>query len=253
MDLPDVRISVQWRATCDMCDLWQRFGRVARTTGEEGTGILFYEKAHLDATRAQKKATAEKRKAVGDGGPPAKKRAILATGSGNDAAASQIPSNNDQALVMHPEIDTEDSLMVDSCEIERKAKYNQRASTNIVPTKKTKNVKDSNPALDMYGPLDDFINAGTREDVRCRHTPVKLYFDGPIRIPGQFFTVLVLPPVRTDRPFHPRRPPPLRQDSTCRLQPLRTALLSSLLRYLQPGALRQTLHQPAASKTRPRT
>ncbi|KAF7966472.1 hypothetical protein HWV62_38172 [Athelia sp. TMB] len=139
MDLPDVDIVAQWRATCDMCDLWQRFGRVARATGREGTGILFYQKAHLDGAREHKKAVLVKLR------------------------------------------ETEEDALTNSREIERKAKYNQRASSSVVATWKSKNVKDTNPALDMYGPMDDFINAGTREDVHCRHKPVKLYFDGPTK------------------------------------------------------------------------
>lgn len=183
MDLPDVELVVQWRATCDMCDLWQRFGRVARATGREGTGLLFYEKAHLDASREQKKVTAAKRKADGDaaGGPPAKKRA---TGARSNAAVSQTSNNQDEASAIGQEIGAEDDPIGNSTDIERKAKYNQRASSSVTTTRKPKNGKDSNPALDMYGPLDDFINAGTREDVRCRHQPVKLYFDGPIRPAG---------------------------------------------------------------------
>lgn len=81
------------------------FGRVACTTGEEGTGLLFYEKMHLDAT--QQKKTAEKQKPVGDGGgPPTKKRAVLVIGGGTSTvpAASRIPSDDDQVSVTDPEL-----------------------------------------------------------------------------------------------------------------------------------------------------
>ena len=44
MDLPDIKIVVQWKATCDLCTLWQRLGRVARGPGEVGTAILLVEK-----------------------------------------------------------------------------------------------------------------------------------------------------------------------------------------------------------------
>jgi superfamily II DNA/RNA helicase len=48
MDLPDVEIVVQWKATCDLCTLWQHFGRVARGQGKEGVAILLVEKKDTD-------------------------------------------------------------------------------------------------------------------------------------------------------------------------------------------------------------
>ena len=44
MDLPDIKTVVQWKATCDLCTLWQRFGRAARGADQEATAILFVEK-----------------------------------------------------------------------------------------------------------------------------------------------------------------------------------------------------------------
>ncbi|KAH6891607.1 P-loop containing nucleoside triphosphate hydrolase protein [Coprinopsis sp. MPI-PUGE-AT-0042] len=48
MDIPDVDIVIQWKATCDMCMLWQRFGRVARGWGCTGVAILLVEKKNTD-------------------------------------------------------------------------------------------------------------------------------------------------------------------------------------------------------------
>lgn len=95
MDLSDVRIAVQWRATCDMCDLWQRFGRVARESGKEGTGLLFYEKAHLDDYCERKKTNAQtkKRKALEVGGQPAKRLAKDSATSTSDALTATSSSN----------------------------------------------------------------------------------------------------------------------------------------------------------------
>lgn len=179
MDLPYVHAAVQWRATCDMCDLWQRFGRVARETGNEGTGILFYEKAHLDDSRDRKKTNAEakKRKAIEDGNRPAKRPA-----TDPKLAAS---SSSTQAVSSHAwEIGMADPVVVVR-ETNRKASYAKRAPKE--PTKKAKATGDEDRReVDICGPLDDFINARGRDEVSCRRAPVKLYFDGPIRIPGEF-------------------------------------------------------------------
>ncbi|KIL55528.1 hypothetical protein M378DRAFT_188664 [Amanita muscaria Koide BX008] len=47
VDLPDIEIIVQWRATCSLCTLWQRFGRAARGSGYDAVAILLFEKKYL--------------------------------------------------------------------------------------------------------------------------------------------------------------------------------------------------------------
>ena len=63
MDLPNIKIVVQWKATCDLCTLWQRFGRVARGRDAVGTAILLVEKKDTDEERVAKAERAAKRKA----------------------------------------------------------------------------------------------------------------------------------------------------------------------------------------------
>ncbi|KAI0699968.1 P-loop containing nucleoside triphosphate hydrolase protein [Cytidiella melzeri] len=53
VDVPDVDFVGQWRATCDMNTLWQRFGRVGRGPGTEGVAVLFAESKYFDDTRAK--------------------------------------------------------------------------------------------------------------------------------------------------------------------------------------------------------
>ncbi|KII86188.1 hypothetical protein PLICRDRAFT_114870, partial [Plicaturopsis crispa FD-325 SS-3] len=56
LDLPDIRIVIQWKATCDLCSLWQRFGRAARGLGQEAIAIFFVEKKYFDEERKKKVA-----------------------------------------------------------------------------------------------------------------------------------------------------------------------------------------------------
>lgn len=70
MDVPDIEIVIQWRATCHLATLWQRLGRAARNKQLMGTGLLFAEKEHFDdeqEARAIRKTQCEntrKRKAA---------------------------------------------------------------------------------------------------------------------------------------------------------------------------------------------
>ncbi len=69
MDLPNIEIVVQWKATCDMCTLWQRFGRVARGVGRSGTAILLVERKDTEDERRSKfeKSAAKQRAKEGSG------------------------------------------------------------------------------------------------------------------------------------------------------------------------------------------
>ncbi|KAG2131986.1 uncharacterized protein EDB93DRAFT_1094132, partial [Suillus bovinus] len=51
MDVPDIEIIIQWRATCHLATLWQRLGCAARNKQLMGTGLLFTEKEHFDDKR----------------------------------------------------------------------------------------------------------------------------------------------------------------------------------------------------------
>jgi hypothetical protein len=61
MDLPDIKTIVQWKATCNLCTLWQCFGQAACGAGEEATAILFVEKKDTDEERTLKAEHAAQR------------------------------------------------------------------------------------------------------------------------------------------------------------------------------------------------
>ncbi|KAF8168693.1 P-loop containing nucleoside triphosphate hydrolase protein [Pholiota molesta] len=62
MDIANIETVVQWKATCDLCTLWQRFGRCARGAGLRGTAILLVEKKDTAEERQTKALHAAKRK-----------------------------------------------------------------------------------------------------------------------------------------------------------------------------------------------
>jgi len=43
MDLPNIKIVVQWKAACNLCTLWQCFGHVVHGQDAVGTAILLVE------------------------------------------------------------------------------------------------------------------------------------------------------------------------------------------------------------------
>lgn len=69
MDIPDIEVVVQWRVTCNLDTLWQRFGRAARGQGTTALAVLLAESKYFDdeiATarkRVKKRGEAKKRNA----------------------------------------------------------------------------------------------------------------------------------------------------------------------------------------------
>ncbi|XP_006463784.1 hypothetical protein AGABI2DRAFT_152855 [Agaricus bisporus var. bisporus H97] len=59
MDIGDMDVVVQYKVTCDLCTLWQRFGRAARSPGRQGFGILLVEKK--DTSQGRKSAGSKRK------------------------------------------------------------------------------------------------------------------------------------------------------------------------------------------------
>ena len=180
MDLPNIEIVVQWKATCDLCTLWQRFGRAARGQDAVGTAILLVEKKDTDkervakaeraAKRNKKGAGATKRKAIDVGNHEKAKRPALVDRSLNRELDSEA-SGSDRP-------DRELNAVVDSRRVaelafkeERRAHYGKREKTRLGNSgHKWKN----RTCLEVGSPMDDFINA--HAFVSCRRIVPEVYF-----------------------------------------------------------------------------
>ncbi|KAF5381314.1 hypothetical protein D9615_008286 [Tricholomella constricta] len=196
MDLPDIKIVIQWKATCDLCTVWQRFGRVARGQGEQGTAILLVEKKDTDDGRVAKAAratirkehkqaeTGTKRKARGQGGHGGKRRALIdksineeggdeLTGEGSgygvtaeDAGAAE---ENDAE-----EVAREAAKL--AFQEARRAHYAKR--DNSEPGPSTMRKGKGRAGLEVGSAMDDFVNKP--EYITCRRTVPQLYFQNDV-------------------------------------------------------------------------
>ncbi|KAJ7626573.1 P-loop containing nucleoside triphosphate hydrolase protein [Mycena polygramma] len=61
IDMPNITLVIQWRATCDMCTLWQRFGRGARDPNCEAIALFLVEPMYFDQTKEEKAARKAKK------------------------------------------------------------------------------------------------------------------------------------------------------------------------------------------------
>ncbi|THG96024.1 hypothetical protein EW026_g5739 [Hermanssonia centrifuga] len=201
MDISDIELIIQYKVTCSLCALWQRFGRGARDREKEATAIFFVEAKYLDEERAKKEARKVAKKAkqagqskgrkrgrkqedVGDG-PSMKRiaRELVPSQSHPIMASSSTPATiqtrtdlasgpSQMKIAEDVKNESESEQESDASEEDEedglhRALYAQPTSQPAV--NKTKRV-ELEPAM------DDFINAGERK-LKCRRRPVRWYFD----------------------------------------------------------------------------
>lgn len=180
MDLANIKIVVQWKATCSLCTLWQRFGRAARG-GQNGTAILLVEKKDTDEERqakakkeiaaALKKSkegigTGSKRKSANQLNPPAKRPALT------DLTRSTLNGRDDLVTPGSSSSSTPSELTpLEVLKEQRRANYAKRAVKATVQSSLTKG-KGKN--VEVGSAMDDFINAHL--DLGCRRVVPMLVF-----------------------------------------------------------------------------
>lgn len=181
MDLPDIKLVVQWRATCGLNTLFQRFGRAARGKGETGVGILLVDKKDLDDENGQRGSS--KRKATNQNGPTPKRRAPTSNVGQQATTESRCePSNGDLM-----EVDVADSID-SSHAIAAAIKPQTPVSMDPNECRKRYHKQGGNPGdrsavgkgrlargNDLGSPMDDYINAHLR-GVCCQRIIPSTFF-----------------------------------------------------------------------------
>ncbi|CAK5275042.1 unnamed protein product [Mycena citricolor] len=203
LDLPDIALVIQWRATCDLCTLWQRFGRGARALGSTATALLLAEPKHFDENikkariAAEKRASArtKKRQPASQLTTPAPKHVALACIPNPNIPVSvpvpvitdSNPEEQEQLLVDH-ETAIDNRITVDDSEVilpdvvissaeylaDRRRFYGAIDPVTNEPVRKQATRKK----IDVLDPaMDDMINAATRQPGKpCFRLPPTIYF-----------------------------------------------------------------------------
>lgn len=180
MDLPDIKIVVQWKATCTLSTLWQRFGRGARGEGYQATAILLVgkqdirEKVLQEVKDEKPLGKKQKRKKRTDDILPEAKRPALTNKSTNTACRSSIVVNEPVAMM---DVDVECPSQgegdvvtpgLDAIIEECRSRYSrpEPVNDNMKARKKRKVLIGS--------PIDDYINA--HHFFPCRRIVLRTYF-----------------------------------------------------------------------------
>ncbi|KZV63589.1 P-loop containing nucleoside triphosphate hydrolase protein [Peniophora sp. CONT] len=212
VDLPDIELVIQWRVTCNLSTLWQRFGRGARGHGRIAVAVLFAEASFFfdvqEEAARKREQRAEKRKrkgiAAAVGSESARKKQRVGTDSAGNPLSAPAP------LVQRPPEDNHDEdgdrseaedkgendeahgdeganprpnmaassiqSQADSDELNQKRifEYDAESSSMILKTSKL-NIKEKRKELEAA--MDDFINPVTpRAQFSCLRQPVDAFF-----------------------------------------------------------------------------
>ena len=150
MDQPDICCVIQWKATCDMCTLWQRFGRAACNLAIDAVAILFVEPALTDAKKEAKEANRKKR----------------GVAKGKRTAHESWPQDRDEVVDELDYADENATEGIVGAERERRELYTRPIK---VETKKKE--------IAIEPAMDDFINAATRFGIKCYRVPARWLFE----------------------------------------------------------------------------
>ena len=165
LDLADVDLVIQWRVTCDLCTLWQRFGRAGRDQTRTATAVLFAETKYFDANKPPPQQKKRKSGTQLESGKPTK--AVRRTKSAPSVLVSNHPEVSEVARVEGSE----------GAGGEETDEYSDKRLVELYgrPPIETPSGKGKTK-VDIEEAMDAFINAATRPYLRCHRKPVDLYY-----------------------------------------------------------------------------
>ena len=161
MDVADIEIVVQYKASCNICTLWQRFGRAARGADQEATVILLYEKKDLRVDKNNEGIGTESTKRKPEDqltkeAPPPKRSKGSKKAAAKDAVATGIKATEDTAQIA-----------------EKKRTY---MKADLEQIKKLGSLKQKEGGVPEGSPMFDFINLVESGPLRCRRKVLEVYF-----------------------------------------------------------------------------
>ncbi|KAI5980764.1 P-loop containing nucleoside triphosphate hydrolase protein [Pisolithus albus] len=205
MDVADIQLIIQWRATCRLETLWQRFGRAVRNRELTGMAVLFAEKDYFDENRALRAARKEKRDSARKrkeeqtllSDRPCKRAAILAA-DGSRMAVNLMSRSGGGENDGAGESSAEEEANDEDQEFSGVKKVNGPHHTALGSTKQGVSAlvtpgsakfptngrqqrgleRRSRKVLDPG--VDCLINAENRADFRCRRKVFNTYFNNTL-------------------------------------------------------------------------
>ena len=196
MDISDICLVIQWRASCTLSTIWQRWGRAVRDRGMQGTAILFAEKEYFDDTREMKRQRQEakkrKVKSTRTAQTPATKHRLLCDGGNSvtaipvadvlcvDSEDVMVGTNSDDEA-QNRESGGEENISLLHIELEvgdesvREKELREMMKPKLEGGPSSRRARRGHRELDPA--MDCLINAHHRPGFQCRRKVFDIHFD----------------------------------------------------------------------------
>jgi ATP-dependent DNA helicase RecQ len=179
MDIPDIILVIQWRATCKLSTVWQRFGHAIRDCALQGLALLFAEKEYFDDVREEKwkRQQNKKRKADTPQNQQAAKQQVIEEGTvpvppPTKAQSTEPEGMTDAGVSGLSPADTLGNVSVSDTQLKELIK------PNLDVVSKQKKQRELDPAMDWL------INAHLR-GIGCHRKVFDLHFDNVSALVGE--------------------------------------------------------------------
>jgi hypothetical protein len=186
MDLPDIQVVVQWRASCNLMTLWQRLGRGTRDRTYTAVAIFLVEKEHFDEEREKKLVRRQRvrktKKQNSPLQPITNKRVRTMSSTSRRAAVDNVEGFSCSSDESETEELTSMALMTPTPVTVREDENSKKRETDLKisqlrhrysTTVSAPRKKKSDP---LEPAMDDLINAQSRK-LGCRRIPIQAYLE----------------------------------------------------------------------------
>ena len=211
MDISNIRIVAQWKATCSLSTIWQRWGHAARDRGLQGIVILFAEKEYFDDVREEKrqrqeawKRKAEKTRTVHT---PALKRRLCSSGTittsqpqdtldgslldvevSGDEDESDLSGDEGQVTVAGHRVGESEALDGGKGPGKVIGETEWREMMQLASKSDRKHPRARRKRKELDPAMDCLINAHLRAGLHCRRKVFDLHFDNASAGENSFYS-----------------------------------------------------------------
>jgi superfamily II DNA/RNA helicase len=171
MDISDIQVVVQWRATCTLSTLWQRLGRAGRNRSIEATTLFLVEKEHFNEEKAKreerKKTKAEKQKRKrGDKDQQLSNKRAQRLNEAQTTPLTNVLETSQEASLQDLASSSDESDDISE-------QLRERYTTRIQEKTKKQGARTQRV---LEPAMDDLINART-QGLPCRRFPLDVFFE----------------------------------------------------------------------------
>jgi superfamily II DNA/RNA helicase len=177
IDIPDIKLVVQYQLPGGFCVLYQRFGRTMRDRAQTGKAVLIAEPKYFDDTKKARAERVEKARVSKE----LKKRKL------EESEAGRPPKRGRVSTEVKREDNESQTGFTEAMPLEPSDAISNPPPVPAADASKTRSsTRHSKEDLKVEPVMDQFVNAHLRSSIgdACRHAPGNQFFCNPAVVEG---------------------------------------------------------------------